>query len=313
MIFRQSKNDQFLFVALAVVLLALGACQSKGKSSGESKKSSTATSESVDSLDDIDEKNTLSSSHRDSDTGKNVQEINPNSSTGHSSSPDSVPAALTKRLQEALREQNENSIMKAAADILAGYPQDILALNSMAMSHYRQGRMTMAKYFLNKAIKLNSQYAEIHSNLGLVFLAEKEKRSAIQSFRKALQVNPRDPVASANLGAIYVVEKDYDKAAVLLETSVKAGFKDYKTMTNYGVSLAAQEKYGQALSAYQTALEQQQQSQETILNLAILQIVHFKKMREGQDLLNRLKFVETKPEWRTLIKDLEKRTQMSLQ
>lgn len=297
----------------AAMLQGLGACQSKGKSSSDTKKSSASTSDSVDSLDDIDEKNTLSSSHRDGDSGKNVQEINPSSSGGSSQGSESVPSSLTKKLQEALREQNENHIMKAAADILAGYPQDILALNSMAMSHYRQGRMTMAKYFLNKAIKLNSQYAELHSNLGLVYLAEKEKRSAIQSFRRALQANPRDPVASANLGAIYVVERDYDKAIVLLESAVKAGFKDYKTMTNYGVALTAQEKYGQALSAYQSALEQQQQSQEAILNLAILQIVHFKKMREGQDLLNRLKFVETKPEWRTLIKDLEKRTQMSLQ
>jgi len=64
---------------------------------------------------------------------------------------------------------------------------------------------------------------------------------------------------------------------------------------------------------YQAALEQEQQSQETMLNLAVLYIVHLKKMREGQDVLNRLKFVETKPEWRTLIKDLEKRTQVSLE
>ena len=312
MIFQNFDRKWMLLLVFAAMLQGLGACQSKGKSA-DSKKSTVSSNDSVDPLDDIDEKNTLSSSHRDNESGKSVQEINPGSSGGVSQAAENAPTTLTKKLQDALREQNENHIMKAAADILAGYPQDILALNSMAMSHYRQGRMTMAKYFLNKAIKLNSQYAELHSNLGLVFLAEKEKRSAIQSFRRALQVNPRDPVSSANLGAIYVVERDYDKAIVLLEASVKAGFKDYKTMTNYGVALTAQEKYAQALSAYQAALEQQQQSQETILNLAILQIVHMKKMREGQDLLNRLKFVETKPEWRTLIKDLEKRTQMSLE
>lgn len=304
-----------MILVCGVMLQLISACQSGSKSTdGSVKKSSLSTTDNVDALDDVDEKNALSSSHRDeSDSQKSVQEVAPGSKPQAEAASEPAPTSLSKKLQDALKEQNETHIMKAAADILAGYPQDILALNSMAMSHYRQGRMTMAKYFLNKAIKLNTQYAELHSNLGLVLLAEGEKRSAIQSFRKALQVNARDPVASANLGSLYIIEKDYAKAGVLLEMAYKAGFKDSKTLTNYGISLVAQEKYSQALSAYQSALEQQQQSQETILNLAILQIVHLKKMREGQDLLNRLKFVEMKPELRSLIKDLEKRTQMSLE
>ncbi|MFN7903624.1 MAG: tetratricopeptide repeat protein [Pseudobdellovibrionaceae bacterium] len=309
-------NNKNLLIVL-IISGIIASCQSGQKDTDKaateaSKRSSFSKNDSLDSFDDIDEKSALSSSPRDSLDEKNIQDLNPNDQTGTTRS-EAVPGNLTKKLQDAIKEKSEQQIMKASGDILAGHPQDIFALNAMAMSHYRQNRMTMAKYFLNKAIKLNSQYAELHSNLGLVLLADNEKRFAIQSFRRALQVNPRDPVASANLGAIYIVAKDYDKAAILLETAYKAGFKDYKTLTNYGISLAAQEKYPQALSMYQAALEQEQQSQETMLNLAVLYIVHLKKMREGQDVLNRLKFVETKPEWRTLIKDLEKRTQVSLE
>jgi Flp pilus assembly protein TadD len=311
----KSNNNWHLVVICFALLQSMSACQSGSKEgAGQSKKSSVSTADSIEAIDDVDENNALSSSPRDeSDSTKNIQDNSSETKNQNGGAIETAPQSLSQKLQEALKEQNDSHIMKASADILAGYPHDILALNSMAMSHYRQNRMRMAKYFLNKAIKQNAQYSELHSNLGLVFLAENEKKSAIQSFRRALQVNPKDPVASANLGALYTVEKDYIKAGLLLETAYKAGFKDSKTLTNYGVSLVAQEKYSQALNAYQSALEQQQQSQETILNLAILQIIHLKKMREGQDLLNRLKFVEIKPEWRSLIKDLEKRTQMSLE
>lgn len=224
-----------------------------------------------------------------------------------------VPENLAKPLQDAIQSQDPDQIMRAATGVLATYPDDLVALNALGMAHYRKTRYAMAKFFLNKAIKLGPQYSVLHSNYGLILLAQGERREAVQSMKRALSLNSKDVVANANLGSMYVKEKDYQKALPLLETAFRNGNSDIRILNNYGAALAAAGKHKQALDLYNRVLDKDPSLKETLLNLAILQIVHMKSKSEGRETLNRLKSMDPPSDWRNLIKDLENRVEVGLQ
>ena len=216
-------------------------------------------------------------------------------------------------LTEAIRQQNDEAIQKAASEILAQNSKDLTALNSLAMVYYKKGRLDAAEYLLGKAVAAHPDASEVYSNLGLVLLAKGERREAIRSFRKAIELNPNNAVAGANAGSLYIQDKDYNKAALSLEIAVKNGQRDLKVMNNYAIAMAATGKTKEAADIYERLLKDNPSNKDVMLNYSILMIEQMQKYREGLDLLNRLKFVGNSPESREIIKQLENRAKAGLQ
>ena len=180
-----------------------------------------------------------------------------------------------------------------------------MALNALAMYHFKKGRLDLAKSLLNKAIGFNGNMSPLYSNLGVVQLALGESREAIQSFKKSLQINSGEVTAAANLGSIYIREKDYAKAAVALEVAHRNGVKDAKFLNNYGILMTAQGKYPEAKKAYEQSLKLSPDNKDAMLNLSILLIDHMKKYEEGLQVLGGLKFIGGPDDSRNIINALE--------
>ena len=159
---------------------------------------------------------------------------------------------------------------------------------------------------------IDNDNAQLYSNLGLIRMAQGEKREAIKAFRKGLELNGQDGVIGANLGAIYVKEKDYSKAELALEIPVRKGTKDMKTLNNYAIALTGVGKHDKALGIYESLMKDNPGQRDIMLNYSILLIEHKQKYREGIDMLNRLKFVGAPSESRNLIKDLESKAKAGL-
>lgn len=208
-------------------------------------------------------------------------------------------------LSEAIKNQKDQEIYQSAAQVLLDNPNDLKALNAMALYNYKKGRFLAAEYLLKKGMAQHSNAGELRSNLGLVYLAGKKNREAMGEFRKALEINPDDPVAAANLGSIFVEEKDYAKGNVALEVVFRKGWKDPKALVNYAITLTASGKYLEAESIYLSLLKDQISGKEVLFNLAILQIEHLKKYTEGLETINRLKFIGAPGDKRKRLSALE--------
>lgn len=232
------------------------------------------------------------------------------------SSGDSAPAAVAlpgedafKELTSAIKSQNDDSIRIAAEKILARVPGDVRSLNALAMVYYRKGRFEHAAYLLGKAIQKDANRAELHSNLGLVSLAQNEPLVAVKNFRRAIEINPDDGAASANLGALYIANRDYIKARIMMETAYKAGLRDVKVLNNYGIALTAGADYERAKSIFQEGLKASSNHRELLFNYAILLVDHLNQYKDGLDVINRLKFVGAPPESRSRLASLENKAQ----
>lgn len=215
-------------------------------------------------------------------------------------------------LNEAIKSQSDEKIYQAATQILTQSPNDAKALNALAMYHYKRGRYDLSRYLLSKAISSNPKMAELHSNLGIVQLAQGERRDAIKSFRKALDINNDEAVAAANLGAIYVQEKDYGKAQVVLETAYRRGVRDPRVLNNYAIALSAHRKYDKAADLYAQILKDNGNNKEALYNYATLLVENMGKYQEGLDVINRLKFVGGPSDTRNKIIALENKAKAGL-
>jgi Flp pilus assembly protein TadD len=215
-------------------------------------------------------------------------------------------------LNSAIKSQNDEAIYKAATDILAQSSADPRASNALAMYHYKRGRFDLSRYLLSKAISGSPRTAELYSNLGVVQLAQNERRDAVKSFRKALEMNSQEPVAAANLGAIYVQERDYNKGAMILEVAYKKGIRDARVLNNYGIALTATGKYDKANDMYKAALKESDSNREVMLNYAILLIDKMEKYQDGLEVLNRLKFVGGPADSRNKIIALENKAKAGI-
>ncbi|KYG61348.1 adventurous gliding motility protein T, partial [Bdellovibrio bacteriovorus] len=215
-------------------------------------------------------------------------------------------------LNEAIKSQSDEKIYQAATQILTQSPNDAKALNALAMYHYKRGRYDLCRYLLSKAISSSPKMAELHSNLGIVQLAQGERRDAIKSFRKALDINNDEAVAAANLGAIYVQEKDYGKAQVVLETAYKRGVRDPRVLNNYAIALSAHRKYDKAADLYAQILKDNGNNKEALYNYATLLVENMGKYQEGLDVINRLKFVGGPSDTRNKIIALENKAKAGL-
>lgn len=225
-----------------------------------------------------------------------------------------VSSAQYSPLAEAIRQQNDELIQKSAGEILTQNSKDLTALNALAMVNYKKSRLEAAEYLLNKAIAAHSDSSEAYSNMGLVLLAQGERREATRAFRKAIELSPTNAVAGANVGAMYIQDRDFSKAVLALEIAVKNGLRsDPKVMNNYAIALSATGHAKDAAEVYDKLLKDNPSQKDVMLNYSILLIEELKKYREGLDLLNRLKFVGSAAETRQIIKDLENKAKAGLQ
>ena len=89
---------------------------------------------------------------------------------------------------------------------LLTHPDDPEVLFSLGLAAKRQGRYPEAEEFYRKAIQLDPKFSEAFSNLGNVYLAQKQTALAISSYQQATDLNPSQGAYYFNLHRAYSQE-----------------------------------------------------------------------------------------------------------
>jgi len=99
-------------------------------------------------------------------------------------------------------------------------PNDTYILTKLGGVCYNLGRYDEAKAYLNKALKIDPDWAETNYNLGLVLQKQKKVEAAIRCYEKAIASNPNATEAYNNLGIIYIQKGMLDNAIVKLKRAL---------------------------------------------------------------------------------------------
>ena len=150
------------------------------------------------------------------------------------------------------RELRKN--IAGAEHMVSAVPDDIEALNWLATSYLRAGRVAEAIPHLEQAIRLGPRRAAAYHNLGMALQAQSRPAEAIRHFREAARLMPRDERVHLNLanalnagGLMGEAIEHYRRALALNPESAEAH-------NNLGIVLGSQQKLEEAILHFRQAL-----------------------------------------------------------
>lgn len=148
---------------------------------------------------------------------------------------ESTPPKQAWEMQPLMRVSNSN-------DSPAAYYQ---------LGRYYQGQSRADKAIpaFQKALALDSQYAEAHNALGALYAAQRRYDMAIAEFQKALTTSPGSPHFLNNLGYTFYLQGRYAEAAAIYEKAVALNPSDLKIVNNRNLTLSKLEGREQAKPA----------------------------------------------------------------
>lgn len=211
-------------------------------------------------------------------------------STGASVNPKSERYA---KLSEALRGSRTLNVQDEAARILVANPDDVVALNALAMWNYRQKKVGAAKLLLSRAIEKGQPSATVLNNYGLMLLSEGDELAAAEQFKRALRLDEGHAEANANIGSHYAKGGDWKKALPHLERAWKSGRQDTPIANNYALALKGEGEHEKARQVFDEASKRNNKDPILLLNYAALLIETLGRPKEGLPLVYRVKFLET--------------------
>ncbi len=209
-----------------------------------------------------------------------------------------VESADLKALSAARESKSEESLIQAASRILGADSKNLIALNTLGVFYFEQGKFGLARIILNRALASHPSEPALHNNLGIVYLAEGKQRQALAEFRTALDLKSGHRVSAGNLGSIFLEYKDFDRALSPLQdgyravrSELKSGNPDAMAMANnYAIALSGAGRHGDAKDIYEEITEGSSRNPTVLLNYAILLVEKMKNYKEGGKILSRLKF-----------------------
>ena len=227
-------------------------------------------------------------------------------------STDLVGADTDERFANPIKAKDEKLLIDAVVKVLSKDQNDLKALNTLAVFYIEQGKLGIARILLARAEKSHPTQPALQNNMGVIALNENKQRLAIASFRKSLEVKKGYAVASGNLGSIFVEYKDYAKAVDLLAEGYGSVRSDLKkglaldVANNYALALSGTGDLDKAKSIFQEILKAESQNTTALLNYCVLLIQKKKDKKEGEKMLNRLKFLADDAQTKHRIEQLEK-------
>jgi tetratricopeptide (TPR) repeat protein len=174
----------------------------------------------------------------------------------------------------ALYKDNPEQALETADSIITRLPESninvqwsLILEGNYFMDH---GDFNKAETLLRKAIKLNSNNAAAHYNLGVVLMDRKITSEAITEYRRALRIDPSYALAHNNLGVALKGQGNTGAAMAEYRLAIAWSPRYAAAHSNLGVALQDQAKIDEAVNEYRRAIEIDSGYAPAHSNLAVL-------------------------------------------
>ncbi len=218
--------------------------------------------------------------------------------------------ALYADLGKAIEFSSEPMASEAAMKLLGANPNDVKALNGLALTYLKNNRPMMARMVLQRALSINKDVAAVHNNLGQVYQRLGEPHLAVESFKRALALDKNNLSASANMGFVFLRYGNYQKAADMLERVFDSNSKDENVANNFGLALRGLKEFSEAEKVLRDAASKTK-SPALLLNYAEVLVELGREPARVKQILNRVRVLSTDPALLREVDSLSKKVEAS--
>lgn len=199
-------------------------------------------------------------------------------------------------ISQAIKSKKEHRVLKVVSEVLNKDPDQILAINSLALFYFQKNRLSLSSFIMNRV--LNKKESPILlNNLGIIALRYGRVREAVTYFKKSLSEQSSYKVAQANLASIFALQHDYENAYEFYKSShnqpVQSKKESYILFNNYGASAMGIKKWKNSAALLKKLSSQPSPLSETLFNYALVLTEGFKdkdRLKEAEKLVNELAF-----------------------
>jgi tetratricopeptide (TPR) repeat protein len=129
---------------------------------------------------------------------------------------------------------------------------DAIIYNKIGMTYLSMGNLDKAQRSIEKSVKMDKKYAEAINNLGVTFYLKKKFGQAEKNYKKALAI--RDSASfHSNLGTVYIEEKQYEKGTMEYAKAYQLDPDVFERSSRTGVSARMQSPEDRARFFYMLA------------------------------------------------------------
>ncbi len=127
--------------------------------------------------------------------------------------------------------------------------------NNLGNVFMDQGKPDEAAACYQRALRLKPDYAEAHNNLGNVFKDQGELDEAAACYQRALQLKPDYALAHYNLGLVWQDRGNLDEAVACYRQALRRDPAYAEAYNNLGNALKDQGKLDEAVACFRRAVE----------------------------------------------------------
>jgi tetratricopeptide (TPR) repeat protein len=139
-------------------------------------------------------------------------------------------------------------------DVLAKYPESVVALNARGLLSLSAGRLDDAERDFQAMLRLAPGSPDTHRNLGLVYADAGDTDRAIKEFQAALAISPRSPGILLELGLVYERTKVWDAATRTYEQVLALSPGQVLALKGLARAAEREQRYDAAAARYREAL-----------------------------------------------------------
>ena len=180
-----------------------------------------------------------------------IQEVKPITPVQQVSLTDASPQELEKHADQLREEKNYLDAIDYYEASIKKKP-DAIIYNKIGMTYLSMGNLDKAQRSIQKAVKMDKKYAEAINNLGVTFYLKKKYGQAEKNYKKALLI--RDSASfHSNLGTVYIEEKQYEKGTLEYAKAYQLDPDVFERSSRNGVSARMQSPEDRARFFYMMA------------------------------------------------------------
>jgi superkiller protein 3 len=166
-----------------------------------------------------------------------------------------------------LRNADYRSGLSIWQDTVAKAPDNERAHYNVGLLLYGRGRVSEAIPHYQRALEIDSGYAEAHNNLAIAFQDQGDLTEAIAHYQKALEIKPHDAEAHFNMGDAYYRQGKLAEAISHYQRALDIEPRFADADRNLGIVFRRQNRLTEAIACYQKALEIKPHDAEAHYNL----------------------------------------------
>jgi len=158
--------------------------------------------------------------------------------------PDHTDSAVTAPTPSPLTPEKRADILMArkmyreAAETYKQCSLDSAVIqNKIGIAYHQMMQTYIAKRYYERAIKLDSNYAEAVNNLGTIYYSKKAYRRATKLYQRALRLSPNSASIYSNLGTAFFARKNYKMAAEIYGKALALDPDVFEHRNSWGILL----------------------------------------------------------------------------